>query len=121
MAGLVAAFALPLAAQGNPRATAKLSLNGKDVSVEYGRPSLKGRASSRSGTSSTRPSRRTQPHSRRSVSTTARSPEKSPEPVSKKAPAKTVRPEQPPVPWPRPYKPSEEISADSAVPFPTDI
>ncbi len=23
--------------------------------------------------------------------------------------------------WPRPYKPSEEISADTAVPFPTDI
>ena len=50
-----------------------------------------------------------------------RSPEKSPEPVSKKAPAKSVRAEQPPAPWPRPYKPSEEISADSAVPFPTDI
>lgn len=23
--------------------------------------------------------------------------------------------------WPRPYKPSEEVSADSMVPFPTDI
>ncbi len=23
--------------------------------------------------------------------------------------------------WPRPYKPTEEISADSIVPFPTDI
>jgi hypothetical protein len=23
--------------------------------------------------------------------------------------------------WPRPYKPSEEISADSVVPFPADI
>ena len=23
--------------------------------------------------------------------------------------------------WPRPYRPSEEISADSIVPFPTDI
>ncbi len=23
--------------------------------------------------------------------------------------------------WPRPYKPTEEISADSTVPFPTDI
>lgn len=38
---------------------------------------------------------------------------------------KSVR--QEPVPektaptWPRPYKPSEEISADSSVPFPTDI
>ena len=25
------------------------------------------------------------------------------------------------VQWPRPYKPTEEISADSMVPFPTDI
>lgn len=25
------------------------------------------------------------------------------------------------VQWPRPYKPSEEVSADSMVPFPTDI
>ena len=26
-----------------------------------------------------------------------------------------------PVQWPRPYKPTEEVSADSMVPFPTDI
>jgi len=25
------------------------------------------------------------------------------------------------VQWPRPYKPTEEVSADSVVPFPTDI
>ena len=31
-------------AQRNPRATSKISLGGKTVSVEYGRPSLKGRA-----------------------------------------------------------------------------
>jgi hypothetical protein len=31
-------------AQGNPRATSKMTIGGKTVSVEYGRPSLKGRA-----------------------------------------------------------------------------
>jgi len=45
----VLALGLPLMlagsgfAQRNPRATAKISLAGKTVSVEYGRPSLKGR------------------------------------------------------------------------------
>ena len=43
IAGLTAVFALPLAAQGNPRGTAKLELKGKAVTVEYGRPSLKER------------------------------------------------------------------------------
>ncbi|MBI4164996.1 MAG: DUF2911 domain-containing protein, partial [Acidobacteria bacterium] len=36
--------ALPLLAQGNPRGTAKVMLKGQAVTVEYGRPSLKGRS-----------------------------------------------------------------------------
>lgn len=43
--GLALMLALTVAsfAQGNPRGTAELVLNGKKVSVEYGRPSLNGR------------------------------------------------------------------------------
>ena len=37
-----------------------------------------------------------------------------------KAAQKGDREEKKPA-WPRPYRPSEEISADSIVPFPTDI
>lgn len=38
-----------------------------------------------------------------------------------KSPDKQPGQERKVVEWPRPYKPSEEISADSTVPFPTDI
>ncbi len=40
---MVACFAAVALAQGNPRGTSTLTINGKMVSVEYGRPSLKGR------------------------------------------------------------------------------
>ena len=42
--GLLVVTAETGLAQRNPRATSKISLGGKTVSVEYGRPSLKGRA-----------------------------------------------------------------------------
>jgi hypothetical protein len=37
------AMALPLQAQGNPRGKTEITLNGKTVSIDYGRPSLHGR------------------------------------------------------------------------------
>ena len=40
---MVACFAAVALAQGDPRGTSSLTINGKTVSVEYGRPSLKGR------------------------------------------------------------------------------
>ncbi len=46
LAGLAMAVVLPgmVWAQRNPRGTAQLTLEGKTVSVEYGRPSLNGRS-----------------------------------------------------------------------------
>jgi hypothetical protein len=42
--GLIAASAGPASAQGNPRGKASLTLGNANVTVEYGRPSLKGRS-----------------------------------------------------------------------------
>ncbi len=41
--GVIVVVAQSGLAQGNPRGTAKISVGGKTISVEYGRPSLKGR------------------------------------------------------------------------------
>lgn len=41
--------------------------------------------------------------------------------TTKESPRKKSVKEQATPQWPRPYKPSEEISVDSMVPFPTDI
>jgi len=42
--GLITALAAPALAQGNPRGKASLTLGNTTVTVEYGRPSLKGRS-----------------------------------------------------------------------------
>jgi len=43
---MVACFAAVALAQGNPRGTSTITLNGKTITVEYGRPSLHGRTTS---------------------------------------------------------------------------
>ena len=44
LSGVMVFSALPLVAQRNPRGTEKLTLQGKAVTMEYGRPSLNGRS-----------------------------------------------------------------------------
>jgi hypothetical protein len=41
--------------------------------------------------------------------------------VKKETGRQEITGESKPPEWPRPYKPTEEISADSVVPFPADI
>src|SRR5512134_3348908 len=43
LAAIAVCVAVPAFAQGNPRGEAKAKVAGKDVTVDYGRPSLKGR------------------------------------------------------------------------------
>jgi len=42
--GVLLAFTVKAAAQANPRGAADMALKGKAISIEYGRPSLRGRA-----------------------------------------------------------------------------
>jgi len=41
--GVLLAFTVKAAAQANPRGAADMALKGKAISIEYGRPSLRGR------------------------------------------------------------------------------